>query len=47
MSSTRIVGGWIAIFAVVALVLGSIVWSSQGELPYIQIDQSLIPPFWG
>ena len=47
MSNARIIGGWIAIFAVVAVVLGSIALSANGTLPYIGGEQGVFPPFLG
>jgi hypothetical protein len=46
MSRVRIVGGWLAVLAVVAVVLGSLAYTSQGPTPAIQIEDS-IPPFRG
>jgi len=46
MSGARIVGGWLAVLAVVAVVLGSLAHMSQGPVPAIQIEDS-IPPFRG
>jgi hypothetical protein len=47
MSNTRIVGGWVAIFAVITIVLGSIALSANGALPYIGVEQGVFPPYWG
>jgi hypothetical protein len=44
MCNTRIVGGWIAVLAVVAIVLGSIALSANGALPYISVEQGVFPP---
>jgi len=46
MSRARIVGSWLAVVAVVAVVLGSLAYMSQGPVPAIQIEDS-IPPFRG
>jgi hypothetical protein len=46
MSRARIVGGWLAVLAVVAVVLGSLAYASQGPTPAIQIEDS-IPPYRG
>ena len=47
MSNTRLLGGWIAILAVLALILGGLAYSSQGAVPSLQIEQAVIPPFRG
>jgi hypothetical protein len=45
--SKRIVGTWVAIFFVIASVLGTLTLTSQGELPYVQTDQVHTAPAWG
>jgi hypothetical protein len=47
MNEGKIMRTWIAAMAVIAIVLGSLVFFSNGPLPYIQPDQSDLPPFWG
>jgi hypothetical protein len=45
--SVRIVSTWIAVFAVIAIALGTLTVTSQGELPYVQTDQVHTAPAWG
>ena len=47
MTDRRIVGGWIAIFAAIAIVLGSLAWFANGPLPYIGDDRGYMTPAWG
>ena len=42
MSNNRIIGGGVAIFAVV---LGSIALSANGTLPSIGVEQGVFPPY--
>ena len=44
---TRIVVTWIAVLFVIAVVLGALTLTSQGELPYVQTDQVHTAPAWG
>jgi hypothetical protein len=46
MCNVRIIGGWVAIFAVIAVVLGSLTIAGNGSLPYTGIEQGVFPPFW-
>jgi hypothetical protein len=43
----RIVGTWIAVFFVIAVALGALTLTSQGELPYVQTNQVHTAPAWG
>jgi magnesium-transporting ATPase (P-type) len=45
--SVRIISTWIAVFAVIAIALGTLTVTSQGELPYVQTDQVHTAPAWG
>jgi hypothetical protein len=45
--SVRIINTWIAVFAVIAIALGTLTVTSQGELPYVQTDQVHTAPAWG
>jgi hypothetical protein len=45
--SIRIISTWIAVFAVIAIALGTLTVTSQGELPYVQTDQVHTAPAWG
>jgi hypothetical protein len=45
--SIRIVSTWLAVFAVIAIALGTLTATSQGELPYVQTDQVHTAPAWG
>ena len=45
--SIRIIGTWIAVFAFVAIALGTLTVTSQGELPCVQTDQVHTAPAWG
>jgi hypothetical protein len=47
MRKGNIVITWIATAVVIAVVLGSLVFFSDGPVPYLQIDESHVPPFWG
>lgn len=47
MNKEKIVKTWIAVIAVLAIVLGSLAYFSDGPVPFIQPDRSDFPPFWG
>ena len=43
----RIISTWVTVFAVIAIALGTLTVTSQGELPYVQTDQVHTAPAWG
>jgi hypothetical protein len=48
MCNIRIIGGWVAIFAVVAIVLAGLTLSANGPLPFIGNDgAAYLTPAWG
>jgi hypothetical protein len=47
MREGNIVMTWIAILAVIAVVLGCLVFFSDGPVPYFKTDEVHVPPFWG
>jgi hypothetical protein len=45
--SKRIIGTWIAVFAVIGVMLGSLAAASDGPLPYVQTNEVHTAPAWG
>jgi hypothetical protein len=45
VSNRGVVGGWIAAFAVVAIVAGSAALKGNGALPSIGVEQGVFQPF--
>jgi anti-sigma factor RsiW len=45
--SKRIIGTWIAVFAVIGVMLGSLAAASDGQLPYVQTNEVHTAPAWG
>ena len=49
MSKRNIVGVWVAVFAFIAVVFGSLAYSSEDQysMPSSQFEQGVVPPFRG
>ena len=47
MSRRGVICTWVAVFAVMAAIFGSLVYSSlDDKLTYLRVDEAHIPAFW-